>query len=212
MLTPASAPGPPVSKLIGCAVWWAITSSPGLVCTRSAISLHIVPDGRNTAASFPRSSATISQSWLTVGSSSFCSSPTSASHMKRRMSAVGRVTVSLARSTSMRMAGIRSRLPAERLRRLGDRLLRRHSEILEHWRKRHRHVHGPDALDRRVEVIERALRDDRRDLGDDAIALVALVHHHSPRGLLRGLDQRLLVERPGRARVHHLGAAPGSRV
>src|SRR5437870_5170204 len=97
MFTPASAPGPPVSKLMGCAVWWAITSSPGRACARSAISLHMVPDGRNTAASLPRSSATISFRRLTVGSSSFCSSPTSASHTKRRMSAVGRVTVSLDR-------------------------------------------------------------------------------------------------------------------
>ncbi len=72
-----------------------MTSSPGRACTRSAISLHMVPDGRNTAASLPSSSATISQSRLTVGSSIFCSSPTSASLMKRRMSAVGRVTVSL---------------------------------------------------------------------------------------------------------------------
>ena len=95
MFTPASAPGPPLSKWIGCAVWCAMTSSPGRACTRSEISLHIVPDGRKTAASLPSSSATISQSRLTEGSSIFCSSPTSASHMKRRMSAVGRVTVSL---------------------------------------------------------------------------------------------------------------------
>ncbi len=37
----------------------------------------------------------MSCSRLTVGSSNFCSSPTSASHMKRRMAGVGRVTVSL---------------------------------------------------------------------------------------------------------------------
>jgi len=58
-LTPASAPGPPVSKWIGCAVRWASISSPGRQCTRSAISLHMVPDGRKTAASLPSSSATI---------------------------------------------------------------------------------------------------------------------------------------------------------
>ena len=59
------------------------------------LSAHMVPEGMNTADSFPRSSATISQSWLTVGSSNFCSSPTSASHMNRRMSAEGLLTVSL---------------------------------------------------------------------------------------------------------------------
>src|SRR5262245_40714623 len=40
----------------------------------------------------------MSRSRLTVGSSPFCSSPTSASHMKRRISAVGFVMVSLKRS------------------------------------------------------------------------------------------------------------------
>ena len=68
---------------------------PARQCTANATWLHIVPDGRKSAASLPSSSATISCSRLTVGSSSCCSSPTSASHMKRRIAAVGRVTVSL---------------------------------------------------------------------------------------------------------------------
>src|ERR1051325_8700945 len=83
---------------MGCAVRCASISSPGRQCTRSAISLHMVPEGRNSAASLPSSSATASWSSLTVGSSPFCSSPTSASHMKRRISRVGFVTVSLCRS------------------------------------------------------------------------------------------------------------------
>jgi hypothetical protein len=66
----------------------------------------MVPEGRNTAASLPRSSATISWRWFTVGSSPFCSSPTSASHMNRRMAGVGRVTVSLKRSTSIRVVAL----------------------------------------------------------------------------------------------------------
>src|SRR6267142_4189816 len=76
-----------------------------------------------------------------------------------------------------------SRFPAERLRRLEDHLLRRHREVLEYRRERHRHVHGPDPLDRRVEVIEGPLRDHRRELGGDAVALVALVDHDRSRGL-----------------------------
>ncbi len=48
-------------------------SSPGRQGTRMAISLHILPEGRKTTAALPRSSATISWSWLTVGSSLFCS-------------------------------------------------------------------------------------------------------------------------------------------
>src|SRR6266852_5598246 len=123
-----------------------------------------------------------------------------------------------------------SRFPAERLRRLEDHLLRRHREVLEYGRERHRYVHGPDPLDRRVEVIEGPLGDHRRELGGDAVALVALVHHDGARGLLgridprttapldkqalidsakktsRAIDQRLLVQGGGGARVDHLGA------
>src|SRR5712692_4448099 len=101
MSTPESSPGPPLSKWIRCEVRSASTSSPGRVCTLTAISLHMVPEGRKTAASLPRRSATISWSRFTVGSSPFCSSPTSASHMKRRMSGVGLVRVSLKRSITM---------------------------------------------------------------------------------------------------------------
>ena len=64
------------------------------MCSRNAISLHIVPLGRNTAASKPSSSATRAHSALTVGSSNYCSSPTSAAAIASRISAVGRVCVS----------------------------------------------------------------------------------------------------------------------
>src|ERR1700674_64944 len=57
------------------------------------------PDGTNSADSFPKISAARSSSRLTVGSSPYTSSPTSASAIARRISAVGRVTVSLRRST-----------------------------------------------------------------------------------------------------------------
>ncbi len=57
--------------------------------------MHLVPEGRNIALSLPKSSATIAQRRRTVGSSSFCSSPTSAAIMNRRISAVGFVLVSL---------------------------------------------------------------------------------------------------------------------
>jgi len=46
-------------------------------------------------------------------------------------------------------------LPAHGLRGVEDRLLRRHREVLEHRRERHRHIHGADAPDRRVQEIER---------------------------------------------------------
>ena len=98
-MAPASAAGPPASDVMMCAVRSQITSSPGRQCTSSAISLHMEPDGRKTPASLPSIAATRACSALTVGSSPRCSSPTSASAMAWRMAAVGRVTVSLLRST-----------------------------------------------------------------------------------------------------------------
>src|SRR3954454_20129669 len=66
---------------------------------REPIALHIVPEGRKTAASKPSSSATRSHSALTVGSPKCCSSPTSASAIALRISGVGRVWVSEDRLT-----------------------------------------------------------------------------------------------------------------
>src|SRR6266481_1690640 len=58
----------------------------------------MVPVGTKSAASFSNSSAARASSRFTVGSSRYTSSPTSASAMARRISAVGWVTVSLRRS------------------------------------------------------------------------------------------------------------------
>src|SRR2546427_52199 len=63
------------------------------------------PVGTNSAASLPKISAARFSSRLTVGSSPYTSSPTSASAMARRIAAVGRVTVSDRRST--KPSGIR---------------------------------------------------------------------------------------------------------
>src|SRR5262245_11214984 len=58
----------------------------------------MVPEGTKSAASLPRISAARSCRRLTVGSSRWTSSPTSASAIARRMARVGLVTVSLRRS------------------------------------------------------------------------------------------------------------------
>ena len=64
-IAPEIAAGPPASALIGWAVRSRSTSSPpGRTCRRNAITLHIVPVGRNSAASWPSSSATRSCSAL----------------------------------------------------------------------------------------------------------------------------------------------------
>src|SRR5262249_40477667 len=60
----------------------------------------MVPEGRNTAASLPNRPATRSCKALVVGSSAFCSSPTSAPAIILRMPEEGRVEVSLDRSTN----------------------------------------------------------------------------------------------------------------
>ena len=62
--------------------------------------LPIVPLGTKSAASLPASAAQRRSSSITVGSSPNTSSPTTASAMARRMAGVGRVTVSLRRSTT----------------------------------------------------------------------------------------------------------------
>ena len=58
----------------------------------------MVPEGTNSAASFPSNWAAISWRRLTQGSSPKTSSPTSASAMAWRMPGEGLVTVSLRRS------------------------------------------------------------------------------------------------------------------
>ena len=99
IITPECAAGPPDSAMIGWEKRSRITSSPGRVSSRTAIWLHIVPDGRNSAASWPSSSATRSWSAFTVGSSPRCSSATSAEAIARRIPSEGRVCVSLWRLT-----------------------------------------------------------------------------------------------------------------
>src|SRR6478609_10509251 len=97
-IAPAKRAAPPPSEILTWALFSITTASPGLICAVNAIRLHIVPEGRKSAASLPVSSATNSCSALTVGSVRNCSSPTSASAIALRIPADGRVAVSLERS------------------------------------------------------------------------------------------------------------------
>src|SRR5438477_466925 len=89
----------------------AVFMPSGTMCNVAA-TLHMVPDGMNTAASLPSKSATRSHSKFTVGSSPICSSPTSARVIASRMPCVGRVWVSDSRlmrtggSFGLRGAGV----------------------------------------------------------------------------------------------------------
>src|SRR4051794_13811535 len=80
----------------------------------------------------------------------------------------------------------------------------RQQRLLERRRKRDRHVGRRDAADGSVEVLERAVGDERRDLGAGGARRVRLVDdEHLARLAHRGED-RLLVERDERAQVEHL--------
>ena len=59
-------------------------------------------------------------------------------------------------------------------------------------------------LQRRVEILERLLRDRRRDLGAEAAGSRVLVQHEHLRRLSRRLEHRLLVPRQDRAQVDDL--------
>ncbi len=76
----------------------ASSSWPGSVSTRRAIWFAIVAVGRNTASSWPRSAAARCSSSSTVGSSRFCSSPTTAFAIAWRMPGDGWLSVSERRS------------------------------------------------------------------------------------------------------------------
>src|SRR5215211_8497411 len=81
-----------------CAFSSASSSSPGWDRIFSAIWFAIDAVGRYTASSCPSNSAARRSSSSTVGSSRFCSSPTTAAAIAARMPALGRVAVSERRS------------------------------------------------------------------------------------------------------------------
>src|SRR6185369_14259557 len=76
-------------------------SSPRAQCVITPTRFDCVPEGTNTAASKPRSSATSASSAMTVGSSPSTSSPTSAAAIALRIPSLGRVTVSLRKSVAI---------------------------------------------------------------------------------------------------------------
>src|SRR5437016_12570899 len=68
-----------------------------------------------------------------------------------------------------------SRLSAERLCRLAHGLRGRHRRIFKRRRKRNGNVHRSDSFHGRLEIVERARRDHRRDLGRHSISFVTFV-------------------------------------
>ena len=76
--------------------------------------------------------------------------------------------------------------------------------VLEVLRVGHRHLGHPDALDRRVEVVEARVLHARGDLRRDAVGRPALLDAEHAVGLRHGLGDRLHVERAQRAQVDDL--------
>ena len=104
MLPSTAAPPPSYRKV--CADWPTMYSSPRWQCAIRPHKLLCVPVGINRAASNPSMSAMRSCKALTDGSSPNTSSPKGAANMAARMAAVGWVTVSLRRSTTLFMCGL----------------------------------------------------------------------------------------------------------
>src|SRR4051812_33996946 len=84
----------------------------------------------------------------------------------------------------------------------------RDDERLHHRRERQRRELRADALDRRIEPVERLVLEHRSDLRAEAHPRHRLVCHHGPVRLLHRRDERLLVERLQRARVDDLDRDP----
>ena len=84
----------------------------------------------------------------------------------------------------------------------------RHRPLLHRRRERERRELGADTLDRRVQVVEGAVLDDRRQLRPEAAARDRLVGGDAAIRLLDRGDDRLLVERLQGARVEHLDGDP----
>src|SRR5262249_57173638 len=84
----------------------------------------------------------------------------------------------------------------------------RDDELLHRRRERERRELRPDALDRRVEPVERPLLEDGRNLGPEPHPRHGLVCDDRAIRLLHRLDERVLVERLERARVYDLAPDP----
>src|SRR5215211_338403 len=107
--------------------------------------------------------------------------------------------------TSVAMVGALLEISEGREHSLHHVLLMRHCGLLERLGVGHRRVGPGHPLHRRVEVVERLLLDERRQVRPDAAVRPALLDDHRTIRLLDRLDDGVEVERPQRARIDHLG-------
>src|SRR5580704_10406280 len=151
----------------------AITSPTGISSPTAAV----------TSVKTPSASASTSITALSVSTSistspAFTASPGCFSH--RTIEPVVCAMPSAGMITSRGMEGLPLYREPDALH---DNVGRRHGQVLERRRKRHRHVHRADPLHGGVEIVERLLADAAGDLRRHAKTLMALVDDDGAAGL-----------------------------
>src|SRR5918997_3826438 len=157
-------------------------------------------------ASVPESSAsssrvTLSVSISAIASPSETSSPSLLSHLTRVPSSIASPILGMITSGILLLLHVKH--PTGRVSHL---LLAREGRELQVARVRRRDLRPAHPLDRRVQIVEGPVLDDRRDLARDPEPPPLLLHSHRPMRLLDRLDYGVLVEWPDRAQVYDLGA------
>src|SRR5512132_3494109 len=132
---------------------------------------------------------------------SWTSSPSSTSHSVILPAVIDSPHLGIVTLAILASAMARSALPpGHGLGRVDDLLGVRDVGILERVGERHRRVGRRHHLDRGPQRPERLLGHGGRDVGGQVAARRGLVHHHQPAGALHALQDRLGVQRAGRAR------------
>src|SRR5918997_233806 len=176
----------------------AIASPTGMSCPSSAMSCASVP-----ASSASSSIVTLSVSISAIGSPSETSSPSLLSHLTSVPSSIASPILGMITSGNLLILHVKH--PTGRV---GHLLLAREGRELQVPRVRRRYLGPAHPLHRSVEVIERPVLDDRRDLARDPEPPPLLLYRHSPVRLLDRLDDGVLIERSYGAQVYDLRVHP----
>src|SRR5271169_1664124 len=168
----------------------------GNVCPSAATIFAIRP-----APGDGISVSTLSVEISTSGWSSVTTSPSFTSHFaivpSTTLSPICGIVTSIAISVRRQVAD-----------RVDDFVGARQDKVLERRTERHVRVCSRNAPHGPVEIFERVLHDDRRNLAADSSRQPILVHHQHLAGLARGRQYRLAIQGQERAQVEHLDCEP----
>src|SRR5271156_6691214 len=186
----AGASAPPACSIT------AIVPPTGIVCPSAATIFAIRP-----APGDGISVSTLSVEISTSGWSSTTTSPSFTSHFamvpSTTLSPICGIVTSIAISVRRQVAD-----------RVHDFVGARQDEVLERRTECHVRVDRRNAPHGTVEIFERVLHDDRRNLAADSARQPILVHHQHLAGLARGREYRLAIQRQESAQVEHLDREP----